>query len=259
MIYADWMILILKLLLAPTFIGLVSLSSRKWGPIVGGWLIGLPLTSGPVAFFLALEQGDTFASAASKSIMMGIISVFTFTLAYTWLAERHQWRLSLLSGLCAYFACTFMLNSIELPLLISFISVLGVLVVTLELMPHVRLSKTTYRTVWWEIPSRMVSATVLVFVITGVAQWLGPQLTGLLTPFPVYATILAVFTHRSEGGANAIKLLRGVVAGSFTFTTFFLILSATLTNWGVGLAFVSAILISTLTHTVSFQLLRRER
>lgn len=258
MMYADWMILLLKLFLAPTFIGLVSVSSRKWGPIVGGWLIGLPLTSGPVAFFLALEQGDAFASAASKAIMMGIVSVFAFAYTYTWSATRHQWHVSLLAGLCAYFACTLLLNSIEWPLLVSFILVLGALIVTLLLMPQVSLGKPSYRMGWWEIPARMFSAMVLVFVITGVAQWLGPQLTGLLTPFPIYATILAVFTHRSEGGANAIKLLRGVVAGSFTFTTFFLMISATIINWGVGLAFASAILISILTHTVSFQFLRRD-
>ncbi|MGA8905825.1 MAG: hypothetical protein WB661_12550 [Candidatus Bathyarchaeia archaeon] len=258
MIYADWMILLLKLLLVPTFIGLVSLSSRRWGPIVGGWLIGLPLTSGPVAFFLALEQGDVFASEASTAIMMGIISVFAFALAYTWSATRFFWRLSLLASLCAYFACTVFLQSTKLPLLIDFVSVLGVLLITLLLMPHVTLEGVSLRTGWWEIPARMVSATALVFLITGVAQWLGPQLTGLLTPFPVYATILAVFTHRSEGGAHAIRLLRGVVAGSFTFAIFFLIISATITNWGVGLAFVSAILISALTHAVSFQLLRRE-
>jgi len=148
LVYADWMILLLKLLLVPMFIGLVSLSSSKWRPIVGGWLIGLPLTSGPVAFFLALEQGNAFASAASKAIMMGIISVFTFALAYTWSATRHQWRLSLLAGLCAYFDCTLLLNSIEWSLLISFILVLGVLMLTLLMMPHVRLGKATYRTGW---------------------------------------------------------------------------------------------------------------
>ena len=258
MIYADWMILLLKLLLVPTFIAVVSLSSHRWGPSVGGWLIGLPLSSGPIAFFLALEQGDVFASAASKAIMMGIISVFSFALVYARSATRYQWWLSLLTGLCAYFACTFLLNSIELPLLVSFVLVLVVLLITLQLMPRVSLSKVSHRTGWWEIPARMASATALVFVITGVAQFLGPQLTGLLTPFPVYATILAVFTHRSEGGTHAIKLLRGVVAGCFTFTVFFLIISVTITNWGVGLAFASAILISTVTHAVSFQFLRRE-
>ena len=103
----------------------------------------------------------------------------------------------------------------------------------------------------------MVSATILVFLITGVAQWLGPQLTGLLTPFPIYATILAVFTHRYAGGAQAVRLLRGVVAGSFTFAVFFLVISSTIVLWGIGLAFVCAIGVSVLTHFVSFQFLRR--
>jgi hypothetical protein len=258
MIYADWMIFLLKLLLVPTFTAIVSFSSRKWGPIVGGWLIGLPLTSGPVALFLALEQGNVFASAASSAIMMGIISVFMFALAYATTAMRFLWRLSLLAGLCAYFACTFFLESVRLPLPFGFVMVLGVLVITLLLMPHAGSEKVLFTTRRWEIPARMGSATVLVFFITGVAQWFGPQLTGLLTPFPVYATILAVFTHRSQGGAPAISLLRGVVAGSFTFTTFFLVISATIINWGVGLAFVSAILIGIVTHAISFQFLKRE-
>jgi len=38
-----------KLLLTPALLGLVSLAGRRWGPAVSGWLVGLPLTSGPVA------------------------------------------------------------------------------------------------------------------------------------------------------------------------------------------------------------------
>ena len=47
---------ILKLILAPVIIGGASLAGRRWGPAVSGWLVGLPLTSGPVIFFLALSQ-----------------------------------------------------------------------------------------------------------------------------------------------------------------------------------------------------------
>ena len=103
----------------------------------------------------------------------------------------------------------------------------------------------------------MVSATALVFLITGLAQILGPQLTGLLTPFPIYATILAVFTHQYAGGTQAVRLLRGVVAGSFTFAVFFLVISSTIIIWGVGTAFLCAIGVSLLTHIASFQFLRR--
>ncbi len=66
MLEIDWVIFLLKLLLVPTFIGIVSLAGRRWGPTVSGWLVGLPLTSGPVAFFLALEQGNVFAAQASR-------------------------------------------------------------------------------------------------------------------------------------------------------------------------------------------------
>jgi uncharacterized membrane protein YgaE (UPF0421/DUF939 family) len=102
----------------------------------------------------------------------------------------------------------------------------------------------------------MFSATVLVLLITAVAQLLGPKLTGLLTPIPIYATVLAVFTHRYEAAQNAVRLLRGVVAGSTTATIFLLIVSSTITSWGVGFAFLSAIAVSLATHTAIFQFLR---
>lgn len=47
--------LALKLVLAPALIGAASLAGRRWGPAVSGWLVGLPLTSGPIAFFLRLD------------------------------------------------------------------------------------------------------------------------------------------------------------------------------------------------------------
>src|SRR6202162_5346542 len=80
--------LLLKLILTPLLLGGVTLAGRKFGPTVSGWLVGLPLTSGPVAFFLALEQGTTFAAHAALGTMLGVISLATFCLAYCWLSLR---------------------------------------------------------------------------------------------------------------------------------------------------------------------------
>ena len=253
----DWLTFFLKLLLVPIFIGIVSLSGRKWGPTVSGWLVGLPLTSGPVVFILALEQGNVFASATSQAIILGIVSVFIFALVYSWAAIYRKWRLSLLAGMGAYVTCTFFLEFISLPLLIGFALAVAVLVASLLLMPRAGSDKGSQKSPRWEIPARMASATALVFLITGLAQVLGPQLTGLLTPFPIYATILAVFTHQYAGGTQAVRLLRGVVAGSFTFAVFFLVISSTIIVWGIGIAFLCAIGVSLLTHIASLQFLRR--
>jgi hypothetical protein len=54
----------LKLTVTPVLILAASLASRRWGESVGGWFVGLPLTSGPVCFFLALDQGADFAAAS---------------------------------------------------------------------------------------------------------------------------------------------------------------------------------------------------
>jgi hypothetical protein len=222
-------------------------------------LIGLPLTSGPVAFFLALEQGSLFASEASRGIMMGIISVLVFCVVYSRLAINFNLLPSTFGGFISYFVCTYLLDTVNPPLLLAFVSVIGFWLFSLELMPKVDSDRPRSGSAssQWEIPLRMITATTLVLVITGVAQTLGPHLTGLLTPFPIYATILAIFTHRLEGGTEAVKLLRGLVAGLFTFTVFFLVISSTILPWGIGLSFVSAIGISLFTHATSLLILKR--
>ena len=57
----------LKLVVTPLFIAATTLVARRWGPGVGGWLAGFPLTSAPVSVFLALEQGPDFAAGDRKS------------------------------------------------------------------------------------------------------------------------------------------------------------------------------------------------
>jgi hypothetical protein len=252
----DWVTFLLKLVLVPIFIAVVSLAGRRWGTTVGGWLIGLPFTSGPVAFFLALEQGNFFAHEASEAIMLGIVSAFAFCLAYARSARRFAWFQSALAGMAAFFACTLLLDALSLSLWIEFGLALLALVLSVLLMPHVGSDEIAPWRTRWELPARMVSATALVVLITGVAPLLGPRLTGLLSPFPIYATTLGVFVHRSQGGEEAAKLLRGVVVGSFTFIVFFLILSLTIVPWGVGFSFLTAIGVSLLTHALSLQILK---
>ena len=50
----------------PVAVALATLAMRRWGPAVVGMLMGLPLMTGPISLFLAVDQGieDDFATAA---------------------------------------------------------------------------------------------------------------------------------------------------------------------------------------------------
>src|SRR5258708_36944231 len=74
--------LALKLTVTPVLILAASLVGRRWGESVGGWFVGLPLTSGPVCFFLALDQGTGFAAASCLGSLAGVTAEAAFWLGY---------------------------------------------------------------------------------------------------------------------------------------------------------------------------------
>ncbi|HET9651864.1 MAG TPA: hypothetical protein VFP36_06720, partial [Usitatibacter sp.] len=223
-------------------IGLVSLAGRRWGPAVSGWLVGLPLTSGPVALFLALDQGTAFAARVAVGILAGTIAQVAFCLAYSRLAFRVGWQVAVTLSWGMYFVVVAALLEITPPLLPLYMAVIALLAVTVALMPRklAAVAAEPPPAPWWDVPGRMLVATGFVVALTELAPVLGPHLSGLLAPFPIYATVLGAFTHRGEGADAAARLLRGVVLGLFSFATFFAVVAALVTRAGIAVAFVSA-------------------
>jgi hypothetical protein len=249
--------LALKLLLTPALIGIVSLVGRRWGPAVSGWFVGLPLTSAPIALFFALDHGTAFASRAAQGTLLGLISIASFCLVYGWLALRVGWLGNLLAGWCVFFALTFALDQLSLPLIFVFVAVVASLSIVLMVFPRGPGKSIAISPPQWEVPLRMVVAAAFVLALTSASSLLGPQLSGLLTPFPVFASILGTFTHHFQGGIAARQLQRGVVIGSFTFAVFFLVIAGTIERGGIVLAFSLAMLASLLIHGCSLWLMRR--
>src|SRR2546426_252513 len=249
--------LVFKLLLTAVLIGLVSLAGRRWGPAVSGWLVGLPLTAGPVALFLALGLGTAFASRAAQGAILGLVSLAGFCLVYSWLSFRAGWLWSLLAGWVVFFALTFALERVSLPLVVSFLGVIVLLVIVLKLLPSSHRQDPMVNPPKWEILLRMLAASAVVVILTGVASSLGPQLSGLLSTFPLYASILAAFTQRFQDAAAARRLLRGLITGIFTFAVFFLLIAALVERWGILVTFGLATLVALLLHGCSLWLLRR--
>jgi hypothetical protein len=252
-------VLIFKLVATPLLIGALSVLGRRWGPTVGGLLVGLPLTSGPVALVLALDHGARFATAASLGIIAGAISSGLFCLVYAHLAFRLRWPATLLLSWGAFVVATALLRGVSLPLLATYLGVVGTIVLIIALLPRGMDMPLRGEPAWWDIPARMLFATLFVLALTEAAPALGPRLSGLLAPFPLFTTILAVFTQR-EGGPNpTARLLRGVAIGLFAFVTFFLVVAALVVPAGVAVAFTSATAVTLAIQGMALWLFGRAR
>jgi hypothetical protein len=200
---------VVKAAVTPVLIGGASLAGRRWGHQVGGWLVGLPLTSGPVAFFLAQDQGSRFAAVAVAGMLAANISQVAFVVWYLRAARRGMLAAS--GAGCAGFAVsTLALAWLRLPLAAALVGVLAALAAGLWLAgrwqhaaPPREAAAHAAGVPRWDIPVRMAAATAVVIVITGLAPVLGPLLSGLLSPFPVFGAVLALSTHHGHGPAAA--------------------------------------------------------
>ena len=245
-------VLVLKLILAPIIIGSASLAGRKWGPAVSGWIVGMPLTSGPVIFFVALSHDKAFAANAALGVLSGGFSLVVYALIYSWLATRFRWPVAIGGSLLVFAISTAVLQSFTYPLL----PVIGVLctalAVGLWLMPKDVVEKESEtKPGRWDIPTRILIGTSFILLLTGIAPFIGPRLTGLLTTIPLYVTILTIFAHRDQGPAAAAHVLRGLLYGMFAFTGFFITLSLLVERVSLAVSFGSAILVALMIQGVS--------
>jgi hypothetical protein len=240
------MILALKLVLTPALIGVATLVGRRFGPSISGWLVGLPFTSGPVSLFLALEQGTSFAAAAAAGSIAGVTAAAVFAVAYAAMARRSRWPASLAVASLAFAVAVTALRSmplssgLPLPLLALYAGGVVAAIAGIRVIPPPRALEEAPEPPRWDLPARMVIATALVVAITGAAPLLGPELSGLLTTYPVYAGVLAVFAHAQRGGAAAAQVVRGLCYGILAFATFFLAVAALVDRAGILPAFAAA-------------------
>jgi len=252
-------ILVLKLVLAPMIIGSASLAGRKWGHVVSGWIVGMPLTSGPVIFFVALSHDVTFAANAALGVISSGLSLVFFALTYAWLATRFRWYVALTGSFLVFTMSTTLLQNITLPLIPIFLIVCVAITLGLRLMPNETVEPGETELGPWDIPSRILIGTSFILLITGSASFFGSRLTGLLTTIPLYVTILAIFAHRHQGPAAAAHVLRGLLYGMFAFAGFFITLSLLLERAGIAVSFLSAIAVALAVQGMSLCILRKKQ
>jgi len=215
---------VVKLLLTPFFIGGMSLIARRWGPAIAGFLVALPLTSGPVVVFVALEHGVDFGREVGLAVLTGGFGLCAYAIVYA----RASARLGAFgSGLIATVAfvgaglVVDLLDPTSLPLVAVGVGL--AMAAAIALVPAAPEVVSGGRPPAWDLPARVLVGTALIVGLTTLAPALGARLSGLAATYPVYVTTLTVFAHRQAGSGAAVALLRGLVLGLYGWLGFFTI------------------------------------
>jgi hypothetical protein len=246
------LLLAAKLVIAPGFVAGLSLLGRRFGPAVAGFLAAFPLVAGPVLALMVAEQGRAFGARAAFACAIGVAPTMLFGVVYAHAALRARWWRAVLLAYAGYFAAAGALLSVPKTLALALAVPLGAWALCLRLFPRAVSARVAQVPSRWDLPVRVAATMLLVLTITGLAEVAGPELSGLFAPFPIATAVLAVFAHRSVGGAAAAVLLRSLVRGLVSFVVFFVVLGLALVRLG-PLAFGLATLAAMVIHALSFE------
>jgi hypothetical protein len=241
--------LLLKLTLAPLLVAAATLMARKWGAKVGGLLMGLPLTTGPIFLFLAIDQGPGFAAKASVGILFGLIGLAAFALAYAISSSRFGWASCLAFAVAAFLAFAVAALWLGSNVFVATLAACVALLLATSLIGKPGLVAAP-PPLWWDLWVRIIAVAALTLATTAVAARLGPVLSGVVGTYPVAITVVVTFTHVQLGRDAVLAMLRGSVLSWFAFASCFLVIGLLIEELGIPVSMSLGVLAAVVTSVL---------
>lgn len=220
----------IKAMLVPLVIGVITWLSKRVSPQVAGMLAGMPITGGPILLAISLDHGFVYASdvayATASSVAAMSVAMFCMAVTARWWAP-----VTMLISTLVYFASAWLFSPLAL------VSTLLISLVVWMLAPRVvQDSVVPPDTLLW----RMATGLLLTLVIL----WLGPRVSaswaGILAGYPFAAMIIAMFVQHEQGKQAAQLFALGAMQAMATTGLFYWLLGAFLPGYSFG-AFLLAL------------------
>ena len=235
----------IKLFVTPLIMLLATMASRRWGDAVAGWLVGLPVVSGPVSVYLTIERGPDFAALSAAGSVSGVVSQAAFCMGYAFVAS-HGVAAALAAATLGYVGFGLVTTALAPPLAALMVAAAAMLFLARAVLPAAAGASALAPAPHWDLPARIVVATVLVFAVTLFAGALGPRVSGLSASYPIIGGAIAAFAHAVRGPRAGVAALRGMASALFGFIAFFGVIGyglgplAPLPAYGLALAMALA-------------------
>jgi len=201
----------LKLILAPLIVLSVSYLQRRYGDRFGGWLIGLPITTGPFIFIIALQEGIAFAGRTAHGVLLGQIALIVFCLAYSYSALNFSWPIAIALGTLSCLLTGYLVTAFKVSNWISGPLLIITWLLAMKLWPKGEIATLKISPPKWELPVRIFVTLVLLIALSALAPHVGAKVAGAMSTYPVVASVLGAFNHRRFGATATVSTLRGLM------------------------------------------------
>jgi len=190
-----------------------SRATERAGPFVGGMIATLPVSTGPVYVFLAIDHGAQFVSESARMSVASTAAIVAFVAAHAHAAQRMGTPVSLLIATLAWFAAVLLLQLREW----TFVEVCIIYLVTFAaairgLRPYAAVRETPpIPRTRFDLVLRALLVAMVVVATTVAGNALGPAATGVLATYPVvFTSLIVILQPRCGGPFTAAVLVNGL-------------------------------------------------
>lgn len=207
----------------------------------------LPVSTGPIYVFLAIDHGPQFISDSARMGVVAVAATVSFVAVHAFVAQRHATFLSWLAATSAWFVTACLLQQREWTFVegcalfaLSFaIAIRGlrrfVVDVKAPPLPRVR----------FDLALRSLLVACVVIATNFASNVLGPSATGTLATYPVVFTSLVLILQPRCGGpftsALLVNSLKGLIGFGMALATIHLAAARMSSAWALLLALAVAV------------------
>lgn len=203
---AFWLGLMLKMAMTATIVVSASVVVERSGPFIGALIAALPTAAGATYIILAMEHPASFIAESAVGSIAANAAVAIFAFVYAVLAQRNGISLSLGGAFLAWFACAFLLRTVNWTPAGALILNALVFTGTIFAASRFRADRRSARKVAagrYDLAWRAVTVAVCVVIVTTLSHSIGSFASGMFAVFPVAMGSFFIILHPRIGGPAA--------------------------------------------------------